>query len=433
VTGIYTYDATGQRTQSVVAVAGGLTTTTNFTYEGLALRALSASQSGTGATSWKITYLYDENGRPYAGVYRNPAASTAPVVFGMVTTDRGDVVELLDVYGQPFAAYRYDAWGNPQGSGNVSTGIWSQQTTTSGGQTVVISASVATDIANRQVLRYAGYCWDAESGLYYLSARSYDPVTRQFISKDLARSDGEESAYFYCEGAPVTERDPTGLDEQVIEGQYQSAIGTNMGIENINDYIYHVYGPCKLVKQKKLALESFTQDSLEKKVDNCGTASDTRILKYWSWSHSEIPRDDAKIYAHVKACNGGNYYVQNFHETDVLYDSAIGYGINARVHLYGSDPLTPIQAEINSGRPCGLNIAFVTWPCWSDYAGGTQGHTVTVSGYGEYLCTSGRFIGVDVKYICIYDGHRTNMMYINSDYSKFPMFKTAVTTLTLSL
>jgi hypothetical protein len=41
----------------------------------------------------------------------------------MVTTDRGDVVELLDVYGQPFAAYRYDSWGNPQGTGNVGTGV----------------------------------------------------------------------------------------------------------------------------------------------------------------------------------------------------------------------------------------------------------------------------------------------------------------------
>ena len=135
----------------------------------------------------------------------------------MVTTDRGDVVELLDVYGQPFAAYRYDAWGNPQGSGNVSTGIWSQQTTIPNTQTVVISSSIATDIANRQVLRYAGYCCDSESGLYYLSARSYDPVTRQFLSKDLSRNDGEESAYQYVGGDPVGSTDPTGNKKYVID------------------------------------------------------------------------------------------------------------------------------------------------------------------------------------------------------------------------
>ena len=121
----------------------------------------------------------------------------------MVTTDRGDVVELLDAAGNPFAAYRYDAWGNPQGSGNVGTGIWSQATT-------LISSSISTDIANRQVLRYAGYTYDSESGLYYVSARSYDPKTRQFLSKDLSRNDGEESAYQYCAGNPVAQVDPTG-------------------------------------------------------------------------------------------------------------------------------------------------------------------------------------------------------------------------------
>ena len=430
VTGIYTYDATGQRTQSVVAVAGGLTTTTNFTYEGLALRALSASQSGTGATSWKITYLYDENGQPYAGIYRNPATSTAPVVFGMVTTDRGDVVELLDVYGQPFAAYRYDAWGNPQGTGNVGNGIWSQQTTTNGGQTVVISASIATDIANRQVLRYAGYCWDAESGLYYLSARSYDPVTRQFISKDLARSDGEGSAYSYCEGAPVTECDPTGLEEQVIEGQYKSAQGTNMGIKYINDYIYHAYGPCKRLKQKTLGLESFTQDQLQlwtggnTRVDNCGTTSDTRILKYWSWSQSKIPRDDIKIYKHVMACNGKNYYVANLYESTLLLVSAKTYGISwASASTFAPDPLSTLEPEIDSGRPCGLNISPMA-AGWADY----KDHTVTVAGYGQYQSTQNAKV---YTYICVYDGHRTNMMYIDSYYSIWGKFEagTSVTTL----
>lgn len=211
-TGTYTYDAQGQRTKSVLAVTGGLTTTTNFTYEGLNLMSLSASQTGTGSpTSWKITYLYDELDRPYAGIYRNPSTSTTPVVFGMVTTNRGDVVELLDAAGNPFVAYRYDAWGNPQdsnlGNGDVATGIWSQSTG-------LISSGVATDIANRQVLRYAGYTYDSEPGLYYLSARSYDPKTRQFLSKDLSRNDGEQSAYQYCGGNPVANIDPTGYSLQ---------------------------------------------------------------------------------------------------------------------------------------------------------------------------------------------------------------------------
>jgi RHS repeat-associated protein len=186
-----------------VVTTGGQVTTTDFVYTGLTLQSLSASQTGTGATSWKITYLYDEYGRPYAGVYRNPGASTTPVVFTLLTTDRGDVVELLDAGGAPFAAYRYDAWGNPLGTGNLGTGIWTQSTG-------LVTADVANAIASRQSLRYASYCFDSESGMYYLSARHYDPQTRQFLSKDLSRNDGEQSAYQYCGGNPVTYADPTG-------------------------------------------------------------------------------------------------------------------------------------------------------------------------------------------------------------------------------
>jgi RHS repeat-associated protein len=60
------------------------------------------------------------------------------------------------------------------------------------------------------VLRYASYCYDAENGMYYLSARHYDPGTRQFLSKDPAKDDGEASAYQYGSADPVGRTDPTG-------------------------------------------------------------------------------------------------------------------------------------------------------------------------------------------------------------------------------
>ncbi len=118
----------------------------------------------------------------------------------MITNGRGDVVELLDANGNAFAAYHYDAWGLPQGSGN---GI----TTTS---TNLITSTLASQIASRQVLRYADYVYDSESALYYCSARYYDPATRQWTTADSAKADGEESAYQYCGGDPVDHTDPTG-------------------------------------------------------------------------------------------------------------------------------------------------------------------------------------------------------------------------------
>jgi len=197
-----------------------------YAYEGLAqgsLRTpntmgLNTQSGGTNPTSWKITYLYDEQGRPYGGVYRSPTESTTPLYFGILTSDRGDIVSLLDAAGAPFAAYRYDAWGKPTGTGNVGTGVWSKSTG-------LISLQVATDLAKRQPLRYASYCYDAESSLYYLSSRSYDPTTRQFLSKDLSRNDGEESAYQYCGGNPVAGVDPTGyrMDEFATSQERQAA------------------------------------------------------------------------------------------------------------------------------------------------------------------------------------------------------------------
>jgi len=198
---VYTYDAAGQRTRSVVTV-NATTTTTLFAYEGLTLMSLSATQ---GATSWRIDYLYDEEGTPWGGVYRSSASSTNPTYFTLVTSDRGDVVCLCDSDGAAFAAYRYDAWGLPQGAGNYATGIW-----TDADGTNLITSTLAGQIASRQVLRYAGYAFDSESALYYCSARFYDPATRQWTTGDPAKADGEESAYQYCGGEPVVEVDASG-------------------------------------------------------------------------------------------------------------------------------------------------------------------------------------------------------------------------------
>ncbi len=213
----YAYDSVGQRQTSTVTVGSAEdqeVTTTSYTYTGLTLHKLEATRTqGETLESWSLTYLYDEYGKPYAGVYRdttdeNPANWPQPTVFALLTTDRGDVVALLDKNGAPFAAYRYDAWGNPLGQGNISEGIWAQAT--SQGETEVLSLETATKIATRQPLRYAGYCYDSESGMYYLSARHYVPATRQFLSKDLSRNDGEQSAYGYCLGNPVLGTDPSG-------------------------------------------------------------------------------------------------------------------------------------------------------------------------------------------------------------------------------
>ena len=200
-TATYQYDALGQRTTSVIVKKGSPSTTETRTwsYDGTTLLSVSSATSSTAATStvWQVSYLYDEAGRPFAGLYREGTTilgSATP--FAIATTDRGDVVSLVASNGAAFATYAYGAWGNPTGAATRATGS--------------VTATLAAAIATRQPLRYAGYVFDAESGYYYCSARMYDPVTRQFTSKDPAKADGEESAYQYCGGDPVGAVDPSG-------------------------------------------------------------------------------------------------------------------------------------------------------------------------------------------------------------------------------
>jgi RHS repeat-associated protein len=58
---------------------------------------------------------------------------------------------------------------------------------------------------------FGGQYLDAESGLYYLRARYYDPTTSQFLTLDPALSK-TMSPYAYVSGNPLNGADPSGLD-----------------------------------------------------------------------------------------------------------------------------------------------------------------------------------------------------------------------------
>ena len=97
----------------------------------------------------------------------------------------GDVVTLL-TDGEVVATYYYDSFGNVlDQTGNVSNSIL-----------------------------YAGYQYDVETGLYYINARMYDPVTARFLQADTYLGSLNDplslNLYTYCLNNPHKYVDPSG-------------------------------------------------------------------------------------------------------------------------------------------------------------------------------------------------------------------------------
>ena len=105
---------------------------------------------------------------------------------------QGDVIAIYDANGTRTVEYAYDAFGK-----------------------CTVKYSTISDLAYNNPIRYRGYYFDHETGLYYLNARYYNPQWRRFISPDdTAYLDPESvnglNLYVYCNNDPVNNIDPSG-------------------------------------------------------------------------------------------------------------------------------------------------------------------------------------------------------------------------------
>lgn len=105
-----------------------------------------------------------------------------PSVLFYQTDQLGSTRMLTDSAGVVRGTFSYDAYGNLIGS----------------------TGSYATPLG------WCGEYQDAESGLSYMDARYYDPVTAQFLTRDPALA-STRSAYAYVLGNPLNARDADGL------------------------------------------------------------------------------------------------------------------------------------------------------------------------------------------------------------------------------
>ena len=171
----YTYDSDGLRLTKTVGDVQH-----KYVWQGS--RLVSENWAGQ-----ELEFFYDESGSPYAFSYKASATAT-PVMYYYVTNLQGDVVNILDASGNIKASYTYNAWGE------------------------ILSAT--GDMADINPLRYRGYYFDSDTGLYYLKSRYYDPQLCRFINADGYASTGDDivglNMFAYCNNNPILSSDDGG-------------------------------------------------------------------------------------------------------------------------------------------------------------------------------------------------------------------------------
>ena len=128
----------------------------------------------------------------------------------------GNVIAILDSEGNIVVKYNYDAWGNHTVVGPD-------------GYTQIVEA---TSIGIINPIRYRGYYYDRETGLYYLHSRYYDPVIGRFINiDDISYLDPETinglNLYAYCGNNPVMYFDNFGNSPGSI---WKTLLGVFVGV-----------------------------------------------------------------------------------------------------------------------------------------------------------------------------------------------------------
>ena len=133
-------------------------------------------------------YFYDSYGNLTHLYYHVGSTKTA---YNVLTNSQGDVIAIYNWDGtQLVASYSYDAWGN------------------------CTITQDTTGIGAINPIRYRGYYYDSEIGLYYLQSRYYDPNTGRFINSDgvLFANQGVLFAniFIYSFNNPIVYEDTSG-------------------------------------------------------------------------------------------------------------------------------------------------------------------------------------------------------------------------------
>ncbi len=134
-------------------------------------------------------------------------------------------------------------------------------------------------IAHINPLRYRGYYYDSEIGLYYLNARYYDPEVGRFINPDNNLAGGL-NLFAYCYNNPVMFFDPSGevaiVDDVVVVTLVGGTVLT-MATANYYTWLASPEG------QKAINEGAKAIDSAGKAITNAARWVGDKTQETWNW------------------------------------------------------------------------------------------------------------------------------------------------------
>ena len=191
-------------------------TTWTYTYNADGMR--------TGRTNGTNTYEYVYNGSQLMQMTRNGVVMDFTYINGIpatisyggntfyyVVNGQGDITGITDSQGIIQVTYYYDAWG-------ATTSIYNPD------------SPYGLTLATINPLRYRGYVFDWETGLYYLQSRYYIPEIGRFLNADSSIGINEDfntyNLFVYCGNNPVDRYDVGGMSWKSVWKAVKKAVST---------------------------------------------------------------------------------------------------------------------------------------------------------------------------------------------------------------
>ena len=232
-----------------------------------------------------LYFSYDASGTPVSVTYNG-------TTYYYATNLQGDVTAILNSSGTAVVSYTYDAWGRP----------------------LTTTGDLASTLGTHNPLRYRGYVYDTETGLYYLQSRYYNPEISRFSGPDIVYdTDAGLQGYdlfVYCGNNPVNRIDISGADSTDID----NADITDDQVDNREN---------GKSKGSSRSISAGTGTTTSKKSSNHGSSWAALRAKYWKSQATKNSQATGKL-------SNSNTYIVSQDNIDLMQSGKAPYGTDGK-------------------------------------------------------------------------------------------------------